>query len=198
MKKVFVLLILLVTVLSCNKKEVKVPKVAMQGAEEVANNSVIWMFYGDNGKRDVNEKNRISATNWFFNIDKKLALKEIIPQTNRLLIKHNEKSPHNTKPMKNYFTYVNSLNNHLSFYQFDSIQYKLITDKNTLKFTGDTLLVDVNSSTLNIPTDDEHSVIQPVFDGTMNFQEYLETKALFNKALKKSKVSRIEYITTSH
>ena len=198
MKKVFLLLVILSTIISCNKKEVKVPKVAMQGAEEVANNSVIWMFYGDNGEIDVNEKNRISATNWFFNIDKKLALKEIIPQTNRLLIKHNEKSPHNTKPMKNYFTYVNSLNDHLSFYQFDSIQYKLITDKNKLKFTGDTLLIDVNSSTLNFPTDDEHSVIQPIFDGTMNFQEYLEVKALFNKAFKKSKVSRIEYITTSH
>ncbi len=193
MKKL-ILLVLLIGVFSCSEREVKVPRVAMQGAEEVSNHSIIWMFYGVNGRLDVNEKNRISSTNWFFNVDKHLKLYEVIPETNRLLIKHNKKSPHNTEPMNNYFTYVNSLNNHLSFYQFDSIRYKLLDKTKILKPQGDTILVNINSSTLHLPDDKEGIMIQPVFDGEMNFQEYLEIKALFNKVIKPKNLSTTEYI----
>jgi CRISPR/Cas system-associated endoribonuclease Cas2 len=37
-------------------------------------------------------------------------------------------------------------------------------------------------------------VIQPVFDGEMNFQEYLEIKALFKKVIKPKNLSTTEYI----
>jgi hypothetical protein len=193
MKKM-ILLVLLVGVFSCSEREIKVPKVAMQGAEEVANHSIIWMFYGVNGRLDVNEKNRISSTNWFFNVDKHLKLYEVIPETNRLLIKHNKKSPHNTEPMNNYFTYVNSLNDHLSFYQIDSINFKIIKKEALPKFQGDTILVDVGISDLQIPTIKDNTIIQAVYNSEMNFQEYLETKALFNKVIKPKNLSTTEYI----
>lgn len=194
--KNIIVLVILIGVFSCSKREVKVPKVAMHGEEEVANNSIIWMFYGEKGEIEVNEKNRISSTNWFFNIDKQLTLSQLIPEVKRLVIKHNEKSPHNTKSMSNYFTYVNSINNHLSFYKFDSIQYKLFDKRNILTPLRDTVIVNINSSTLRIPNEKEGVVIQPIYDGNMNFQEYLETKALFNKQIKNTKISRIEYIVT--
>jgi len=194
MKKIFIILSVIIGLISCGKKEIKVPKVKMEGAEEVANNSIIWMFRNEDGSIDVNEKNRISSTNWFFNIDKQLTLKQLIPEVKRLVIKHNEKSPHNTKPMKNYFTYVNSLNNHLSFYQFDSINFNIINKNRLPKFSGDTITVNVNSSTMQIPTVAKNTIIQPIFNSEMNFQEYMETKALFNNVLKGANISKVELI----
>jgi len=193
MKNILVLLIIILSLWSCSKRDVQVPKVGMQGEEKVQNNSAIWMFYNEDGTVDVNEKNRISSTHWFFNIDKKLSLKTILPEVNRLLIRHNEKSPHNTKKMNNYFTYVNSINNQLSFYRIDSINFKLIAKKDLPKISGDTILVNVNSSTLKIPVTEKKAIIQAVFDSDINFQTYLEAKALFSKTLKNNQLSKVEY-----
>ncbi len=186
--------LLIFSLFSCAKRDLKVPKVAMNGEEEVANHSIIWMFYNEDKTIDVNENNRISSTNWFFNIDKHLTLSVIVPEVSRLLKKHNEKSPHNTKPMKNYFTYVNTLNNHLSFYQFDSIVFKSIKQSDLPNFSGDTLVVNINSSTVNLPLMNDKTIIQPVFNSTLTFQEYFEIKSLFNKKIKPTNLSKIEFI----
>lgn len=195
MKKIFLILFIGFTTISCNKKKVKVPVVAMNGKEEVANNSAIWFFYGKNGKLDLNEHNRISSTNWFFNIDKHLPLKEVMPEIIRLFKKHHEKSPHNTKPMKNYFTYVNSLNKHLSFYSFDSIQYIVTSNKKRPAFLTDTLVVDIKNKNFQIPNKTNSvKIIQPVFYGTISFQNYMSAKALLEKRFLKQKISKAEYV----
>ncbi len=195
MKNIFIILFIGLTIISCNKRKVKVPVVAMNGEEEVTNNSALWFFYDDNGKLDLNEHNRISSTNWFFNVDKRLALKEVMPEIIRLFIKHHEKSPHNTKPMKNYFTYVNSLNDHLSFYQFDSIKYVLIPNKKRPSFIKDTLVVEIKNRNFKIQNNtDSLNVVQPIFYGDMNFQEYLSAKAQLKKRFIKKTISKKEYI----
>ncbi len=190
MKKYLLVLYISILILSCKKKEVKVPLVARQGEEEVANNSAIWFFY-DNGKLDLNEHNRITSTNWFFNIDKKLALKEVIPEVIRLQKKHREKSPHNTKPMKDYFTYVNTLNSHLSFYNFDSITYLIQNKKDIPTTKKDTALVFINSDVIKVPNN--LTVLQLIFDGNSNFQDYLSAKAKLEKQHKQ--IASIEYIS---
>jgi len=199
MKNIFIILFIGLTIVSCNKRKIKVPVVAMYGEEEVANNSAIWFFYDDNGKLDLNEHNRISSTNWFFNVDKHLTLKEAMPEIIRLFIKHHQKSPHNIKPMKNYFTYVNSLNNHLSFYQFDSIKYVLISNKKRPSFTKDTLVVEIKNRNFNIHSNaDSLKIVQPVFYGNMNFQEYLSAKAQLKKRFINKAISKKEYIITDY
>jgi hypothetical protein len=197
MKKFIYIVIISTTLISCNKKQVKVPLVAMQGEEEVANNSVIWFFYDKNGNLSLNEKNRISSTNWFFNVDKRLPLKKIMPEVIRLFNKHNEKSPHNTKPMKNYFTYVNTLNNHLSFYSFDSIRYFIIKKNQLPKFIKDTLILKITNENFKTPYyTDSTKVIQPVFSEKMTFQEYLTAKSKLKKIFQKQTISLNEYIIT--
>lgn len=190
MKKYILFLSISILFLSCKKKEVKVPLIDRNGEEEVANNSAIWFFY-DNGKLDLNEHNRISSTNWFFNIDKKLPLKEVIPEVIRLQKKHREKSPHNTKPMKDYFTYVNTLNKHLSFYNFDSITFILQDKKDIPTIKKDTTLVFINSDAIKTPNDS--TVLQLIFSGNRNFQDYLSAKEKLEKQHKK--IASIEYIS---
>jgi len=192
MKKISIIIVLFIGLISCAKKELKVPKVAMQGKEEVLNNSAIWMFYTKDGDLDLNEHNRISSTNWFFNIDKQHKLKNVMPEVIRLKIKHNEKSPHNTKPMSNYFTYINSLNDHLSFYQFDSIQFKMITKKP--HSSKDTLIIEIHDKNITLPNQVDYKIIQPVFDGEMSFQEYFEAIVSLNKLVLSEAISSKEYI----
>ncbi len=193
MHKIILYTIVILSLNSCTKKQVKVPVVPMQGEEKVANNSALWFFYGKNGALDLNEHNRISSTNWFFNIDKKLALHKVFPEVIRLIKKHNEKSPHNTKPMKNYFTYVNSTNQHLSFYNIDSIQYYLVKPKELPHFSKDTLAITISNARPNLPTKmDENTVIQPIFKANMNFQDYFSALSELKK--QKLTISKKEYI----
>ena len=193
-------LILLLLLTSCAKKQVKIPKIALHGAEQVANHSQIWLFYNEQGKLTLNEKNRISSTNWFFNIDKRLILREVMPEVKRLFIKHNTKSPHNTAPMSNYYSYANSLNDKLSFYQFDSIQYQFIKVTELPNYTkiSDTILFkiisqDVDFTNLPLKTDTV-SVVQMAFYNDISFQQYLSAKAKIEKRIAKKQLSTVELL----
>ncbi len=196
MKRVVVFLLIVGSVFSCVDREVKVPRIALNGAEKVADHSVIWMFRNDDGTLDLNEKNRISSTHWFFNIDKKLSLNEMLPEVKRLVIKHNTKSPHNTKKMNNYFTYVNSLNDHLSFYQFDSIVYKEVKENNLPQFLNDTILVTINSIDFKLPEIPKNKKVQMAFNSVISFQNYLEVKALIINRVGEKNIAKVEYIIT--
>ena len=197
-----VIAFLLITLVSRSKKEVKIPIIALDGEEEVTNNSQIWMFSKEkNGKKliKVNEKNRISTTHWLFNIDKGLPIKEVLPEAVRLRIKHNEKSPHNTGGMNNYFSYVNSLNNKWSFYHFDSIQYKFVKEQvlQNHRKESDTILIKISNTDFGLRTiskTDSLQIIQPAFEDNLSFQNYMQSKAELEKLISLKQISRVEYI----
>lgn len=197
MKKISFVLLLVVLSISCNKKTVMLPKVALDGEEQIANHSQIWMFYNDkNGSFSLNEKNRISSTHWFFNIDKRLVLNDVLPEAVRLLDKHNNKSPHNTKPMSNYYSYANALNDKLSFYQFDSIKYQFISKSKLPNYSKDTVLVRINSSSVKFPELNNNTIVQTAFNANLSFQDYLSAKAAMANVVDLKQISLIEYIVT--
>ncbi len=196
-KKIGFLLLLMVLIISCKKKMVKLAKVPLQGKTEITNHSQIWMFYNDKNKGlDLNEKNRISSTNWLFNIDKRLKLKEVIPAVVALVKKHNKKSPHNTEPMANYYSYANTLNNKLSFYAFDSIRYKFIGVNKLPKFVSDTALITISNATLMIIDSIKQKSIQIAIYENASFEDYLSAKAKINKVLGLKQILNTEYIIT--
>ena len=68
--------------ISCNKKEIKIPTLDAKGIQEIHNHSQVWFFFeikNNDTIAKLNKKNTISTTHWIYNIDKKLALKSIIP-----------------------------------------------------------------------------------------------------------------------
>jgi hypothetical protein len=190
-----IVLFILIQLISCAKKDVKIPLISLDAKEEISNHSKIWMFYGENGTLDVNEKNRISSTNWLFNIDKKLMIKDVLPEASRLLIKHNEKSPHNHGGVYNYYSFINTKNNKLSFYKFDEIKYQFVSSLNIPDYTTnkDTLFIKVNKSTIQAKFD-ESKIIQLAFDQNLTFQDYMEKKASYLNLLTKKSISVVEYI----
>ncbi len=121
-----VMLIVSLLILSCAKKDVKLPTLAEKGLHELHNHSQVWFFFKTENKdtiAEVNRKNTISTTHWIFNIDKRLPLKTIIPSIILLQDKHSN-SIHSKDGMHNYFSYADTLSDKLSFFEFDKVLYK--------------------------------------------------------------------------
>ncbi len=192
MKKSLVLLLFFGSLFfSCKKKQVHLPKVPLNGLENMENHSAIWIFE-NNGKADLNQNNRITSTHWLFHIDKTLPLKEVVPTLKELLIKHNKKSPHKVEGMNNYISYVNSLNDKLSFYSFDSIKYRIIK-KDTLPFYGinsDTVMVFIQNPELIKVDTNKINIF--AFSENVSLQDYMQVKAKTDSLI--HHISTIEYI----
>lgn len=112
--------------LSCAKKEVKIPTLPEKGIQEVQNHSQVWLFFEVENKDTiaiVNSKNTISTTHWIYNIDKRLPLKTIMPSIITLQDKH-ANSMHSEKGMHDYFSYSDTISKRLSFLEFDGVTFK--------------------------------------------------------------------------
>ena len=141
MKKIIVALLLL-SLFSCQKKEVLLPQLDETIVADVKDHSPIYMFFETNGKDtliDVNRSNSISSTNWLFNIDKRLPLKLVIPEIQKLQAKK-EKSAHKSETAENYFTYMDKKKKTLAFLPLVEVEYVLdnpTLGMNTLYFKAD-------------------------------------------------------------
>lgn len=141
MKKIIVAL-LLISLFSCQKKEVLLPQLDETIVADVKDHSPIYMFFETNEKDtliDVNRSNSISSTNWLFNIDKRLPLKLVIPEIQKLQAKK-EKSAHKSETAENYFTYMDKKKKTLAFLPLVEVEYVFdnpTLGMNTLYFKAD-------------------------------------------------------------
>lgn len=125
MKKIVILLFSFM-LLSCAKKEIKIPTLTVKGIQEIHNHSQVWMFLAVENNdtiANVNRRNTISTTHWLFNIDKRLPLKTIIPSIKELQYKH-ANSMHSKEGMHEYFSYSDTISKKLSFLEFDGVNFK--------------------------------------------------------------------------
>ena len=135
-------LALLFSIISCGKKDLKLPQLHIKAVNEVYNNSAVWVFYTLDGKdtlATLNRNNSISTTHWLFNIDRRLQLKQIYKPLSTMLAKRQDKSsPHHVDGMLNYFTFADTIDKRNKFLPLTT---KSITYKNpNLK---DTASVDI-------------------------------------------------------
>ena len=132
--KNLILLLFTICLISCSKKEVKIPTLAEKGIQELFNHSQVWFFFevkNNDTIANLNRKNTISTTHWIYNIDKRLPLKTIIPSIITLQDKH-KNSLHSEEGMLDYFSYSDTISKKLSFLSFDSVVFK--TDSLLSKF----------------------------------------------------------------
>ncbi|RXP60358.1 hypothetical protein EC396_04910 [Lutibacter sp. HS1-25] len=125
MKKV-IILIISVILLSCSQQEIKLPKLATKGVQEIYDHSQVWIFFevkeGDT-IANLNRKNTISSTHWIYNIDNRLPLKSFISSIINLQDKH-ANGIHSKEGMHNYYSYADTISKKLSFFEFDKTVYK--------------------------------------------------------------------------
>lgn len=185
MKKIVVAL-LLISLFSCGKKEIQLPQLNETVVADVKDHSPIFMFFETNGKDtliDVNRSNSISSTNWLFNIDKRLPLKLVIPEIQKLQAKK-EKSSHKKEGSENYFTYMDKKKKTLAFLPFTSVDYKLKSfDEKNLEFyflknnlfrIGDDIKsIDKLNGFINKLSSENQSRIIFSFDKEMSFEMYM-------------------------
>jgi hypothetical protein len=125
MKKLLFILIPFV-LLSCNKKEIKIPVLAIKGIQELQDHSQIWMFFevkNSDTIANINRKNTIVSTHWIYNIDRKLPLKTFIPSISKLQYKH-ANGIHSKDGKFDYFSYADTIADKLSFIKFDGVVFK--------------------------------------------------------------------------
>jgi sucrose-6-phosphate hydrolase SacC (GH32 family) len=191
MKKIIVALFL-ISLFSCGKKEIQLPQLNETIVVDVKDHSPIYMFFETNGKDtliDVNRSNSISSTNWLFNIDKRLPLKLVIPEIQKLQVKK-EKSSHKKEGSENYFTYMDSKKKTLAFLSFTNVTYTLKNYNNGIsvfftkrnKIFVNNILVDKKDleSYLN-NLNNTYQEIAFGFDKNLSFQDYIIAKNVAKK-----------------
>ena len=198
MKKIVVAL-LLISLFSCGKKEIQLPQLNETIVADVKDHSPIFMFFETNGKDtliDVNRSNSISSTNWLFNIDKRLPLKLVIPEIQKLQAKK-EKSSHKKQGSENYFTYMDSKKKTLAFLPFTKVMYELakpdfgvliyytkegkfIVSGNFIKNVIAVERENLQSYLDKLPSDKPNKFLF-CFDKEISFEKYLEAIVYLNK-----------------
>jgi len=121
----------LILLCQCSDKEVLLPVVAEGGIPETQNHSSIWIFYdpsGQESKAVLNKNNKLINTNWIFNIDRRLTMKEVIPLLQSMQADRNKDSMHKKEGMINFFSYADSKNERISLVKFPQINFVAIDD----------------------------------------------------------------------
>lgn len=208
MKKAIIFFSLIVFC-SCQKKEVLLPQIPETIVAEVQDHSPIYMFFEVNGKDtliDVNRKNSISSTNWLFNIDKRLPLKLIIPEIQKLQAKK-ENSTHKNEAAENFFTYMDSEKKTLAFVPFTETVYTMEQPSFGVEVyfnTDSELFVDgvkVEKENLQSYLDnlenDKPNKFQFCYSKKLSFENYLKNRFLVKKLIFTTPIlqtSSIEFI----
>lgn len=124
----FVGILFLVLLLSCGKqKAILLPEINHAEITIVDDLSPAYLFY-DETKPDSVELNRsklIGSTNWLVNVDKRLTLKQAIPQIIFLQEKKRNMKMHRNDNAKNYFTCNDTSLKNLGFIEFTNVFYHL-------------------------------------------------------------------------
>lgn len=170
--RILKLLILLLLLNSCQKKEVQLPKLGVKGVTDVYNTSKIWIFFNVVKGDTVgvfNKNNKIADTNLIFNIDKRLPIKEVLPRI--MKVKHDALNAlvHKTVDKQFYLSYADTISNTFALYDFTDTQYIFTPkDNKTLIDTikKDPVIIDIRKNEIllnNVRMDNLKDSIQNLF-----------------------------------
>lgn len=202
MKRITTIIVLLLLV-GCSEKEVKIPVLPVKGLQELHDHSQVWIFFKLKNKdtiADVNRNNTIISTHWIYNVDRRLPIKKIANTIEKLKHKH-ANSMHSKKGKHNYFSYSDTVSKKLSFFIFDSINYKTNISEKQKMLEKDTVYKKIHlyfkktdvcinnkhysikkwqeklAELLQIPHEKKVKLYL-TFDGNMTFQNYLYNRAV--------------------
>ena len=124
--RIFILLVLIILTSCGSEKIIELPEIKHSTISEVIDISPAYLFYDETqpDSLELNRKNLISTTNWVVNVDKRLTLKQVIPQIQFLQNKKNSSS-HKNETARNYYTCSNTSIQNLGFIEFTTVYYIL-------------------------------------------------------------------------
>ena len=211
MNRIISTILTAVLLVSCSKKELKVPVISAAGIQEVLDHSQVWIFLENKNNKvtaNINRKNTISSTNWIYNIDKNLPLHTFINSLSELQEKHSG-SMHSKKGTHDYFSYSDAESKKLSFLSFEEVVYK--TDslqskyfikenrENYLKFNNINIMFNLNNNWINgnefekegfetlllefidFSAEGSQTMLHINFNDKLLYQDYLFYKTMLNR-----------------
>ena len=110
----------------CARQEVLLPVISADGIEQVENHSSVWIFFEISGQDTLavlNKNNKLINTNWIFNIDRRLKMKQVIPHLEEMQRDRNKDSMHKKGGMKSYFSYADTKNERISLVDFPQLNF---------------------------------------------------------------------------
>ncbi|WP_111308360.1 hypothetical protein [Confluentibacter sediminis] len=220
------LLIIILFFISCGKdKVVQLPEINHSDISEIQDVSAAYLFYDESEPEgiELNRKNLISTTNWLVNVDKRLTLKQVIPQI-KFLQNKKQNSEHKNENAKNYFTCNDLSRKNLGFVEFTNVVYhedssetymsnipefKDIQNLKPISFNldGQISIINPNSEPFIIMTnknellidlkklDTIESTLYLNFNKMLSFQDYITYKSMLLKSgFKHLKISNQEFL----
>ncbi len=123
--KYFKFLIPFLFVACSSEKVILLPEVQQSEVYEVLDVSPAYLFYDSTAVNGVelNRKNLIISTNWLVNVDKRLTLKQVIPQVQFLQNKKRGAEMHKNEDAKNYYSCNDTSIKNLGFIDFTEVYY---------------------------------------------------------------------------
>lgn len=206
-KKFYPILILhLLLLFGCEKKQVQLPLIDIPGMSEIQNHSSIWVFLDTKdgkSRAKLNKNNKILNTHWIYNIDKRLTMGELVPLLIEMQKAKNKDSMHKKEGMKSYFSYADISGDKISLTPFLQTNFISVLKSDTdsliepclikLEIWGDQVKINNDVLTLDslftiLENDstckEEKSVqIQLSYDDQTSYQDYLRVKTflMFNE-----------------
>ncbi|WP_246297010.1 MULTISPECIES: hypothetical protein [Flavobacterium] len=200
--------------LSCGKdKEILLPKSNTTLVKDIEDISPIYILFQKKGNdtiAEVDKQTIISTTNWVFNVDKRLPLKQVLPEVIKLQNRKGQQSGKDKK--ENYYSYADSIGKNMAFIPFTQVVYSLEKQKEFEDQQAATLIVrfdkhnklTCNGSDLKLSTfkeslqhfySDKPIVIYLHFDKELPYEFYITDK-IFLAGLKLNNVtfSAKEYV----
>ncbi|MFC5196192.1 hypothetical protein ACFPH8_12690 [Bizionia hallyeonensis] len=178
--KYFKFLIPLLVVACSSDKVILLPEVQQAHVHEVLDVSPAYLFYDSTAVNGVelNRKNLIISTNWLVNVDKRLTLKQLIPEIQFLQNKKRGSELHKNEDAKNYYSCNDTRIKNLGFIEFTDVYYHL---KDSVASTKKAFN-DLKTSSINLQIESLKLIKLADSEQTRNLQKLvsdLQTDSLF-------------------
>ena len=170
--RILKLLIVLLLLSSCQKKEIQLPQLGEKGITDIYNTSKIWIFF-DIKKGDTigkfNKNNKISNTNLIFNIDKRLPVSEVLPRIMKVKYDALNALVHKTVGKRFYLSYADTISNTFALYDFTDTQNIFTPEDNQTLFDTikkNPVVIDIKDNEIlinNVKTNNLSDSIQKIF-----------------------------------
>ncbi|MDR0228820.1 MAG: hypothetical protein LBI72_07135 [Flavobacteriaceae bacterium] len=201
MKKVLVLIPVFAMMLSCNKQEMNLTRSAYSVIEEVTDHSPIYIEKdAESNKAKLNDANRVGGTNYIFNVERELNLKEVISMAQKIKNKKYAEDSMHKDDKQVLFSYADTLHKNLAFFPFQSITYqfdKPATKENLLYLNASKDLFyndqPVQRDQLVELFADKQNV-QLGFSFSLDFEPYLQLRILLTQLGLNDKLNKVELI----
>ena len=201
MKKISFLLLSLVLLTSCNRKQLELTRASYTATELVDNHSPIYFEKDEDGNMVVNQDNRIANTNYIVSVQRDLNLLDVAQKVMEIKQrKYDEAGNIHSDQLEIYYSYADTLNKQLAFLPSKEVDFgfegpssleNLVFVKNK-----DIVLIEGNSFSYSdwinhLPQKDS---LQLGFAKDLDFETYVQTRVLLHKQDKQGQFNPVDLV----